>query len=108
MDTPQYGSLSFIARLASQETDGAAEEMDEQGRWYGFEEDVDDVPIDSELPILPLRGTTVFPASIAPLLISRESSLSLVEEALASDRVIGMVAQRAAELEIPGPEDLHT
>ena len=104
MEEVEYRALPA---LALSEVEGAGEDVDEQGRWYGFEEDVDDVPIDGELPILPLRGTTVFPASIAPLLISREASLALVEEALAGDRVIGMVAQRSAALEIPAPGDLY-
>jgi len=79
----------------------------EQAHWYGFEEDVEDVPVAEDLPILPLRGVVVFPASIVPLLISRESSLALIEQALVGDRVIGLVAQRAPEQEGPSPEDLY-
>jgi len=78
----------------------------EQAHWYGFEEDVDDVPVAKELPILPLRGVVVFPSSIVPLLISRESSLSLVDQALVGDRVIGLVAQRSPEMTSPSPDDL--
>ncbi len=80
---------------------------EEQAHWYGFEEDVDEVRVDSELAILPLRGVAVFPAAILPLLISRESSLALVEDALVGDRVIGLVAQKFADEESPGAEDLH-
>ena len=79
----------------------------EQAHWYGFEEDVEDVPIASELPVLPLRGVVVFPAAIVPLLISRESSLALVEQSLVGDRVIGLVAQKSPELDAPGPDDLY-
>ncbi len=80
----------------------------EQAHWYGFEDDVEDVPVGSELPILPLRGVVVFPASIVPLLISRDSSLALVEQALVSDRIIGLVAQRSPDQERPEPDDLYT
>ncbi|MFP6626639.1 MAG: endopeptidase La [Deltaproteobacteria bacterium] len=82
------------------------ETLEEQTRWYGFEEEVDEVPIDDDLPILPLRGIAIFPASIVPLLISRERSLALVEDALAGNRVIGLVAQRHPDQEDPGTEDL--
>jgi ATP-dependent Lon protease len=78
----------------------------EQAHWYGFEEDVEDVPVADSLPILPLRGVVVFPAAIVPLLISRDSSLSLVEQALVADRVIGLVAQKSPEQDAPAPEDL--
>ncbi len=103
----------------SRKDDGDAEEFDldaldpdaadeqEKAHWYGFEEDVDDVRVSEELPILPLRGVAVFPAAILPLLISRESSLALVEDALAGDRVIGLVAQKLAGDEAPGIEDLY-
>ncbi len=83
-----------------------ASEEKEQVHWYGFEEDVDEVAVPEELPILPLRGVVVFPAAIVPLLISRESSLALIEQALMGDRVIGMVTQKAPETDAPGPDDL--
>ncbi len=79
----------------------------EQAHWYGFEEDVEDVAVAEKLPILPLRGVVVFPASITPLLISREASLALVEQALVGDRVIGLVAQRSPEVEEPAPDELY-
>ncbi len=89
------------------EIDEQQPERDEQAKWYGFEEEVDDVAVVDDLPVLPLRGVAIFPASIVPLLISRESSLVMVEEALGGDRVIGLFAQRAAETEEPAPADLH-
>jgi len=79
----------------------------EQSRWYGFEEEVEDVAVAELLPILPLRGVVVFPAAIVPLLISRQSSLELVEEALIGDRIVGLIAQRSPEMESPAPEDLY-
>ena len=80
---------------------------EEKAHWFAFDEAVEEVPVGSELPILPLRGVVVFPAAIVPLLISRPSSLALVERALVGDRVIGLVAQRAPEQESPGPDDLY-
>jgi ATP-dependent Lon protease len=80
---------------------------DEQARWYGFEEEVEDVPVPEELPILPLRGVVVFPAAIVPLLISRESSLELVEQVLIGNRIVGLIAQRSPEMELPGIDDLY-
>jgi ATP-dependent Lon protease len=80
---------------------------EEKAHWFAFDEAVEEVPVGSELPLLPLRGVVVFPAAIVPLLISRPSSLALVERALVGDRVIGLVAQRSPEQECPSADDLY-
>ncbi|RMF19656.1 MAG: endopeptidase La [Deltaproteobacteria bacterium] len=96
--------IPFDDDIDVDEEDGAGKA---QTHWYGFEEDVDDVQVPDVLPILPLRGVVVFPASILPLLISRESSLAMVEHALMSDRLIGLVTQKVPETETPTADDLY-
>ena len=63
--------------------------------------------IPDELPVLPLREFVVFPYMVLPLFLTRESSIAAVEDALAADRLLVLVAQRNPELEEPGPDDLH-
>src|SRR5258706_13950322 len=75
-------------------------------RVFGFDEDLNDIAVPEELPVLPLRGVVVFPSAIIPLLISRGPSLKVVEEALAGDRMLAMVAQKRPEEEDPKPDDL--
>ncbi len=75
--------------------------------WFGFEEEVEEVEVGTILPVLPLRGISVFPSAILPLLISRESSLALIEETLLGDRVLSLHAQRVAETEEYRAEDLY-
>ncbi|MBC8293331.1 MAG: endopeptidase La [Proteobacteria bacterium] len=75
--------------------------------WFGFEEEVEEVEVGTILPVLPLRGISVFPSAILPLLISRESSLALIEETLLGDRVLSLHAQRVAETEESRAEDLY-
>ncbi|MDH7500525.1 MAG: LON peptidase substrate-binding domain-containing protein, partial [candidate division NC10 bacterium] len=65
------------------------------------------VPIPEELPILPLRDTVLFPHTVLPLAVARESSVRLVEESLGGNRIIGIVAQRSAAIEDPQPSDLY-
>jgi ATP-dependent Lon protease len=77
-------------------------------KFYGFEEDTSGVEVPERLPILPLRGVVIFPSAIVPLPISRRSSLQLVEHCLAGDRTLGLVAQKTADDEKPGPEGLYT
>jgi ATP-dependent Lon protease len=66
------------------------------------------VSIPDTLPILPLRGTVLFPGTIAPLTIHRESSLKLLDASLSQSKIIGLVSQRDGDLEDPSPEDLFT
>jgi ATP-dependent Lon protease len=83
------------------------EEAKEQ-RFFALEEDLSDIAIPTELPMLPLRGVVIFPSAIVPLLISRGSSLKVVEQALAGDRMLGVVAQKNPEDEEPAPSALFT
>ncbi|RMF85192.1 MAG: AAA family ATPase, partial [Nitrospinota bacterium] len=61
----------------------------------------------TELPILPVRGTVLYPSLTIPLLVGRQESIQLVKEALASDRLIGVVALRDAQIERPVVTDLY-
>lgn len=83
-------------------------EESKRQRYLGFEEDLGEVQIPEELPMLPLRGVVIFPAAIVPLLISRASSLRLIEEALTGDRLIGLVSQKNPEEESPTTEGLYS
>jgi len=60
-----------------------------------------------ELPILPLRDSVVFPQSLVPLTVGRESSLRAVEEAMARDKILGLLMQKEPTVDQPGPADLH-
>jgi ATP-dependent Lon protease len=85
-------------------------EQDEskEQRFFAFEEDLSDIHVPTELAMLPLRGVVIFPSAIVPLLISRGSSLKVVEQALAGDRMLGVVAQKNPEEEEPDPSTLYT
>ena len=62
--------------------------------------------IPSVLPVLPLRDTVVFPDTMIPLTIGQERSIKLIDEVLASDRLLVLVASKNPELETPGPAEL--
>ena len=50
--------------------------------------------IPAELPVLPLRDTVLFPNSFMPLAVARESSVRLIDEAIAGGKLIGVFTQR--------------
>src|SRR5215475_3521426 len=64
--------------------------------------------IPSELPILPLRDTVLFPNSFMPLAVARESSVRLIDDAIANGKLIAVFTQRDASVEEPGQTDLFT
>jgi len=65
-----------------------------------------DIP--DELPILPLRGMVVYPNTAVPIIIGQPRSIKLIDEVVSGNRMIGLVASRNPELELPGPDDLYS
>lgn len=60
-----------------------------------------------ELPVLPLRGTVVFPLTVVPLAAAQARSLRLIDEVMSGDRTVALVMQKDAELEGAGPDDVY-
>ncbi|MFV1885269.1 MAG: endopeptidase La [Balneola sp.] len=60
------------------------------------------------LPILPLKNTVLFPGVVVPITVGRDRSLTLVKEAYAGDKTIGVVTQKDMDVEEPEYKDLHT
>ena len=60
----------------------------------------------SELPVLALRQTVVFPLTMQPLAINRPISIEAVNRALAGDRLLFLTLQKNDSDE-PEPGDLH-
>src|SRR5215475_2267430 len=59
------------------------------------------------LPILGLSDIVIFPGAVVPLLVETGSSLKLIDDVVAGDRLFGAVLQRKAEVAEPVPEDLY-
>jgi len=60
------------------------------------------------LPLLPLRGLTVFPYMILHFDVGRIKSIKALEEAMINNQLIFLVAQKDAKNDSPGPEDIYT
>jgi len=61
----------------------------------------------SKLPILPIRNMVIFPSTVFPISIGRESSMKLIDEAVTGERLLGCMFQKDPEQDNPGPEDLY-
>ena len=63
-------------------------------------------PLPSELPVLPLRRTVVFPLTLQPLAVHRGVSIETINRALGADRLILLLLQEN-DSEDPEPADLR-
>lgn len=61
----------------------------------------------SELPILPLRNSVFFPGAVMPLTIGRAKTIKLIEEATQENSLLGIITQRAPEIDDPAAEDMY-
>jgi ATP-dependent Lon protease len=61
------------------------------------------------LPLLPIKNNALFPGLLMPLTVGRPASVAAIEATLPrEDKELVVVAQRDAEVEAPGPNDLFT
>ena len=60
-----------------------------------------------DLPVLPLRDVVVFPHMVIPLFVGRDKSMQALERAMEADKRILLVAQKSAETDDPGANDLY-
>ncbi|HEU5440254.1 MAG TPA: endopeptidase La [Ktedonobacterales bacterium] len=71
----------------------------------GESEEEERLELPAELPILPLKDTVVYPFAVTPLGVGRERSVRLIDEAMRGPRLVGLVAQKDAEVDEAGPDD---
>ena len=72
-------------------------------------EDLKILKIPEVLPVMPLFNVVVFPNMVFPLEVFGEQSITLIDEAMASDRIVGLVLSKKSPLETRNePEDFYT
>jgi ATP-dependent Lon protease len=60
------------------------------------------------LPLLPLRGLTVFPFMTLYFDVGRDKSIKALEEAMINDQLIFLVAQKDASMDSPSADDIYS
>jgi ATP-dependent Lon protease len=86
--------------------------LNEEAEFLPLMSDEDEAKISKEnapdiLPILPLRNTVLFPGVIIPITIGRDRSVKLIKDADNGNKMIGVVAQKDFDIELPETTDLH-
>ncbi len=59
------------------------------------------------IPVLPLRDVVVYPHMVIPLFVGREKSIVALDRAMNAGKKILLIAQQAADMDDPGPDDLY-
>ena len=62
---------------------------------------------DQAIPVLPLRDVVVYPHMVIPLFVGRDKSIKALDNAMATDKQILLVAQKNADVDDPAIKDLH-
>jgi ATP-dependent Lon protease len=96
------------------------EEMIGQGGGYEDEpnfpqvitiEEEDDAQLNdafpSELAVLPLKNTVLFPGIVSPITVGRDKSIKAIQAAYDTDKLIAVVAQKDLRTEDPKADDLY-
>ena len=73
----------------------------------GNEETLFEQPLDTVMPILPLRNMVLFPGIVLPVSVGRKSSLRLIKDAFKQEKPLGVFCQRSSETESPQQKDLY-
>ncbi len=86
--------------------------LNEDTEFLPLMSDEDEAKISKEdtpdvLSILPLRNTVLFPGVIIPITIGRDRSVKLIKDAESGNKMIGVVAQKDFDIELPEMSDLH-
>ena len=63
--------------------------------------------LDKEIPILPLRNMLLFPGTLLPVSIGRESALTLLNDAYKDKSLIGVFGQVDEHVDAPSEKDLY-
>lgn len=68
---------------------------------------VTDLVSTATAPVLPLRDVVVYPHMVIPLFVGRDKSIRALDAAMSDNKQILLVAQKSAEVDDPGQEDIH-
>lgn len=68
---------------------------------------INEKELSSELPILTLRNTIIFPGTSMPIAVARPKSLKLVKSLGKKRQLVGLVCQKNADVEEPAYNDLY-
>src|SRR5450759_1997045 len=103
VSNPEAGGFAY-----GEQIDNPADVLvpDEQSQPGSAQDEEERLTIPEVLPVLPLKDTVVYPLSLQPLGVGQERSIRLIDDVMRGDRLVVLVAQKSAEMEQAGPDDI--
>jgi ATP-dependent Lon protease len=90
---------------SANEEDTSAYEAEPRPRKHD-DDDEDHLTIPDVLPVLPLKDVVVYPFAPQPLGVGQERSIRLIDDVMRGNRLVVLVAQKSADIEQAGPNDI--
>lgn len=59
------------------------------------------------IPLIPLRGLSIFPYMVIHFDVGRDKSVNALEEAMVNDSLIFLTSQKEAKIDMPTPDDFY-
>ncbi len=72
-----------------------------------FRDRQEERPVETVLPLIPLRDVIVFPHMVVPLFVGREKSINALEYAMDNDKSILLASQKKAATDDPSENDIY-
>ncbi|MCD5414319.1 MAG: endopeptidase La [Clostridiales bacterium] len=60
-----------------------------------------------QIPLIPLRGLTIFPYMVVHFDVGRERSVNALEEAMVNDQLVFLTSQKEVEVNMPAAKDFY-
>jgi len=98
--------IEDIIRMTLELAGSDSEEADDDQVVPPFEITDGEVKIPTEIALLPVRDTVVFPRTIAPLSVGKPRSVQLINDVLAGEKIVALFAIKN-EVDEPTPEDIY-
>jgi len=107
-ETPEPESPVAKEQEDAKGEDDNDDDEDEFDRYLGRrgKQDAERLNIPDVLPVLPLKETVIYPFAVQPLGVGQERSIRLLDEVMHGKRLVVLVAQKSADTEQAGPDDI--
>ncbi|HZU65790.1 MAG TPA: endopeptidase La [Ktedonobacteraceae bacterium] len=109
-ETPEARGKSDTTPTSQRdEKEGSASSSGERetaSRKQSDEDDDEPLTIPDVLPVLPLKDTVIYPFAVQPLGVGQERSIRLIDDVMRGNRLVVLVAQKSADIEQAGPNDI--
>jgi len=90
-----------------QDSDSGYEGVEDLESESQKQDDDERLSIPDVLPVLPLKDIVIYPFAVQPLGVGQERSIRLIDDVMRGDRLVVLVAQKSAETEQAGPDDIY-